>query len=386
MDTSKQFVANLLAEADVRVDGSDPWDLRVRDERLFREVLLRKNLGLGEGYMLGWWDCERVDEFICRVLKSGAADGVRGCWRLMVRILPSLLINLQSLSRATIVAKRHYDLGNDLFQAFLDPYLQYSCAYFKDFPDRPGPLEQNDDAVSADLERAQRAKMRLICDKLDLKPGETLLDIGCGWGGLARFAAEEYGCSVVGVNISQRQIEFAREFCQRLPVEILDLDYRLLQGTYDKIVSVGMFEHVGQKNYRTFMETAARCLKPDGLFLLHTIGSNVTSPEIDPWISKYIFPNGILPSIAQIAHASERWFAVEDLHNLGPNYDRTLMCWLRKFRRAWPELREKYGDRFGRMWEYYLQSCAGCFRARDIQLWQVMFTRIGRSQPECRLA
>lgn len=386
MRASKQFMANLLSEAGVHVDGGAPWDLRVKDERLFREVLLKKNLGLGEGYMLGWWDCERVDELICRILRSGTADRVRGCWRIIMRILPSLVFNLQSLSRSKIVAKRHYDLGNDLFQAFLDPYLQYSCAYFKDMPTEPGPLDQTAEEVGRDLERAQRAKMRLICEKLELKSGETLLDIGCGWGGLARFAAEEYGCSVTGVNISRQQIDFARNFCRGLDVEIRDLDYRLLHGAYDKIVSVGMFEHVGYKNYQAFMNTAAHNLKTDGLFLLHTIGSNVTSPEIDPWISTYIFPNGVLPSIAQVSRSAEPWFVVEDLHNFGPDYDRTLMSWLRKFRQAWPELRERYGDRFGRMWEYYLQSCAGCFRARDIQLWQFVFSKIGRTQPTCRLA
>jgi cyclopropane-fatty-acyl-phospholipid synthase len=385
MDTSRQLLANLLAEAGVQVDGGAPWDLRVKDDRLFREVMLKKNLGLGEGYMLGWWDCERVDELICRVLKSGTADRVRGCWQLIVRLVPSLLVNLQSLSRARIVARRHYDLGNDLFQAFLDSYLQYSCAYFKGMACEPDPLQLTADQVSRDLEAAQQSKMRLICEKLDLKPGETLLDIGCGWGGLARFAAENYGCTVTGVNISRRQIDFAREFCKGLPVEIREADYRLLHGSYDKIVSVGMFEHVGYKNYRTFMETAARCLAPDGLFLLHTIGSNATSPDIDPWISKYIFPNGVLPSIAQISRAAEKWFTVEDLHNFGPDYDRTLLCWLRKFRAAWPDLKQRYGQRFGRMWEYYLQSCAGCFRARDIQLWQIVFTKIGRDQPGCRL-
>ena len=385
MDTSRHFRADLLAQADIQVDGSDPWDLRVKDERLFREVLLKKNLGLGEGYMRGWWDCERVDELICRVLRSGAVDHMRGCWRLIMRIIPAMMFNLQNLPRAKIVAKHHYDLGNDLFQAFLDSYLQYSCAYFNGMPAKPGPLEQTYDSVCRELEQAQKAKMRLICEKLELKPEDTLLDIGCGWGGLARFVAEEYGCTVTAVNISRQQIEFAREFCRGLPVEIHDRDYRQLDGAYDKIVSVGMFEHVGHKNYKTFMGAAARCLKPDGLFLLHTIGSNVTSPEIDPWISTYIFPNSVLPSIAQISRSAEPWFAVEDLHNFGPDYDRTLMCWLRTFRRSWPRLRERYGERFGRMWEYYLQSCAGSFRARDIQLWQIVFTKTGRNQPMCRL-
>ena len=296
---------------------------------------------------------------------------------------PAILFNLQSLSRSRIVAERHYDLGNDLFQGFLDPYLQYSCAYFKDMHGCPDT--QSDDEVGHDLEQAQRAKMRLICQKLELKPGDRVLDIGCGWGGLARFMAEEYGCRVTGVNISKEQIAFGREFCAGLDVEIHEKDYRLLVDHFDKIVSVGMFEHVGPKNYQGFMRAAARCLKPDGLFLLHTIGSNSTSLNIDPWISTYIFPNGNLPSVAQIASASEKWFVTEDLHNFGPYYDRTLMSWLRNFRRAWPGLSNKYDERFRRMWEYYLQSCAGAFRARDIQLWQFVFSPIGREQPSCRI-
>ncbi len=385
MDACRRFMTDLLARADVEVNGRDPWDVRVKDERFFREVLLKKNLGLGEGYMSGWWDCDRVDEFIRRVLQSGVAKGVRGCWRLPVRTFLAMVANLQTPSRAKQVARRHYDLGNDLFLSFLDPYMQYSCAYFHGMDD-VSPDERTDEEVRLALAEAQRAKMRLICEKLALRPGERLLDIGCGWGGLARFAAEEYGCSVVGVNISREQIAFAREFCSGLPVEILDIDYRRVTGEFDKIVSVGMFEHVGPKNYAAFMRTAARRLKPDGLFLLHTIGANVSAPGVDPWIGKYIFPNGSLPGVAQIARAAEPYFVMEDMHNIGPDYDRTLMCWLRNFRRSWPNLRERYGERFRRMWEYYLQASAGAFRARDIQLWQFMFTLTGRAQPRSRPA
>jgi cyclopropane-fatty-acyl-phospholipid synthase len=380
-------MTDLLAGADIAVNGTKPWDLRVKDERLFREVLLKKNLGLGEGYMRGWWDCERVDEMICRVLRNATAGHIRGCWRLFLRALPSMVFNLQTLSRARQVTERHYDLGNDLFESFLDPYFQYSCAYFKDAEHAMDDLDGlSDGEVGRGLARAQRAKMRLICEKLELGPGDRLLDIGCGWGGLARFAAEEYGCRVVGINISKEQLAFAREFCHGLPVEIRELDYRLLQDRFDKIVSVGMFEHVGTRNYGEFMKAAARSLKPDGLFLLHTIGSNETSPTVDPWIGKYIFPNGVLPSMAHISRAAEPWFVVEDLHNFGPYYDRTLMSWLRNFRRSWPSLRAQYGERFRRMWEYYLQSCAGSFRARDIQLWQFVFTPIGAPQPDCRVS
>ena len=321
--------------------------------------------------MLGWWECERVDEFICRVVRSGAEGAVRGGIRLVAAMVPALVRNLQSLSRAGMVAEKHYDLGNDLFGAFLDPYRQYSCGYFLD---------------TDDLAEAQLAKMRLICGKLRLKPGDRVLDIGCGWGGLARFMAEEYGCSVVGVNISREQIAHARKFCAGLDVEIRECDYRRMGGRFDKVVSVGMFEHVGGRNHRTFMESVARHLEPGGVFLLHTIGSNVTSRWCDPWISRYIFPNGDVPSAAQISAAAEGLFVMEDWHNLGPHYDRTLMCWLERFRAAWPELSDRYDETFRRMWEYYLQSCAGAFRARDIQLWQVVFTPEGAEQPVCRLS
>ncbi len=369
MSEAKSLFTQLLSSAGIAVNGSNPWDIRVHDERLYPQVLAQKNLALGEAYTAGWWDCERVDEFIHRMLGSGLAMRVKGGLRLACSLLPTYVLNLQSPARAHEVARRHYDLGNELFAAFLDPYLQYSCAYFKE---------------TADLAEAQRRKLRLICAKLCLREGERLLDIGCGWGGLARFAAEEYGCSVVGVNISRQQIAFAREFCAGLPVEIRACDYRTLDERFDKIVSVGMFEHVGSKNYAAFMGVAARCLKPGGLFLLHTIGTNVSARGCDPWISKYIFPNGMLPSITQIARAAEGLLVMEDWHNLGPHYDPTLMAWLGNFRTAWPRLKASYGEGFRRMWEYYLQSCAGAFRARDIQLWQIVFSTPGASQPPCR--
>jgi cyclopropane-fatty-acyl-phospholipid synthase len=371
MAESKSLFTEILASAGVAVDGPHPWDIHVHDERLYPRVLARRNLGLGEAYTAGWWDCERLDEFFHRVLSSGAAERVKGGLRLVCSLFPAYVLNLQSLSRAQAVARRHYDLGTDLFAAFLDPYLQYSCAYFKE---------------TVDLAEAQKRKLRLVCEKLGLREGERLLDIGCGWGGLARLAAEEYGCRVVGVNISREQIAAARDFCAGRPVEIRACDYSEIDEPFDKIVSVGMFEHVGNRNYPAFMRTVARCLKPGGLFLLHTIGNNVSARACDPWINTYIFPNGMLPSIAQIARAAEGLLVMEDWHNLGPHYDPTLMAWLRNFRVAWPRLKPRYGEAFGRMWEYYLQSCAGAFRARDIQLWQIVFSPPGVPQPCCRLA
>lgn len=254
--------------------------------------------------------------------------------------------------------------------SFLDPYNQYSCAYFHD---------------TEDLAEAQCCKLDLICRKLNLKPQDHLLDIGCGWGGLAKYAAEHYGCSVTAITISGEQARYAAEYCKGLPVDIRECDYRDIFESFNKIVSVGMFEHVGRKNFRTFMQVVDRCLNEDGIFLLHTIGGNESQINCEPWINKYIFPNGMLPSIAQIGKAAENIFVMEDWHNLGPHYDKTLMAWHENFQNNWGRLEGKYDECFKRMWEYYLLSCAGAFRARKIQLWQLVFTKCGTCQPDCRM-
>jgi cyclopropane-fatty-acyl-phospholipid synthase len=363
------MVETLFSRAGVTVGGTNPWDITVTDERFFTRVLREKNLGLGEAYMDGWWDCRRPDEFICRVLKLRLDMAFKGGLKYFPLLLPGILFNLQSKARACIVAKRHYDLGNDLFLSFLDPYNQYSCAYFDG---------------TDDLDRAQQKKLDLICRKTALTRTDHVLDIGCGWGGFAKYAAETHGCTVTAVNISKEQVRYAAEFCRGLPVRFLECDYRDIRGRFDKIVSVGMFEHVGWKNYRTFMRVAHRCLDDNGIFLLHTIGGNDSTHYCDPWITKHIFPNGMLPSIVQISRSAEGLFAVEDWHNLGPHYDKTLMAWNRNFQAAWPRLQEKYDAKFKRMWEYYLLSCAGAFRARSNQVWQIVLTKYGTEQPACR--
>jgi len=365
----RDIIQEILARTGITINGPNPWDLQVYDQRLFGRVLKESTLGLGEAYMDGWWQCRKVDEFICRILLSGMDEKISGGIRLLVPYVLALITNRQSRSRSHIIAEAHYDLDNDLFMSFLDPYNQYSCAYF-----------DNTD----DLAQAQRNKLELICRKLDIQPGDRILDIGCGWGGFAHYVAYHYDCSVTGVNISKEQIRYARDRCKGLPVKIVSADYRSIKGTYNKIVSVGMFEHVGYKNYRTFMDVAHRCLTDDGIFLLHAIGGNASRIKCDPWITRHIFPNGMLPSITQIGKAVEGIFVMEDWHNLGPHYDRTLMAWNDNFQRAWPELEKKYDTRFKRMWEYYLLSCAGAFRARNIQLWQTVFTKIGTAQPNCR--
>ena len=355
-----RIVSELLGRAGITINGSAPADIQVKNPRFFKRVLQEGSLGLGESYMDGWWECDRLDIFFNNVLRAGLEDQLPHHLKDTLRIAGARLFNLQSKRRAWIVGKEHYDLGNDLFSRMLDPQMQYSCAYWKD---------------ASTLEDAQLAKLKLICEKLQLKPCQRVLDIGCGWGGLAQYMAQHYGVSVVGVTISAEQQKMAQERCRDLDVTILLQDYRDLNEQFDRIVSVGMFEHVGPKNYATYFEVVDRNLKPDGLFLLHTIGSNKTDHRVDPWINKYIFPNGCLPSVRQIATASEPHFVMEDWHNFGADYDTTLMAWHSRFQATWPEIAGNYSERFKRMFSYYLNACAGAFRARDIQLWQVVFSR-----------
>ncbi len=349
----------MLSKADIEINGSRPWDIQISNPDFFKRVLNQGSLGLGESYMDGWWQCERLDIFFQRVLQARLDKQLPHHFRDTLRIIATRLINLQSRRRAWMVGKEHYDLGNDLFAQMLDPYMQYSCGYWKQ---------------AETLEQAQEAKLKMICEKLQLQPGQSLLDIGCGWGGLAEYAARHYGVRVFGVTISAEQQIMAQARCAGLDVTILLQDYRDLHRQFDRIVSVGMFEHVGPKNYATYFEVVARNLKPDGLFLLHTIGGNNTNDKVDPWINKYIFPNGCLPSVAHIANASEPHFIMEDWHNFGSDYDLTLMAWFQRFLQTWPQLADNYGERFKRMFTYYLNACAGAFRAREIQLWQVVFS------------
>jgi cyclopropane-fatty-acyl-phospholipid synthase len=210
-----------------------------------------------------------------------------------------------------------------------------------------------------------------------LAAGMRLLDIGCGWGGLAKYAAENYGCAVVGITISEQQQRFAEVFCRGLPIEIRLQDYRDVKESFDRIVSVGMLEHVGFKNYRRYMESAFRCLKDEGLFLCQVIGDIASQARRDPWIARYIFPHSMLPSAARVTQAAERLLVLEDVHNFGAFYDRTLMAWETNVRRAWPQFKDRYGERFLRMWRFYLLSCAGAFRARSLELFQFVFSKGG---------
>lgn len=355
-------VQNVLASADVSVNGNRPYDIQIHNHDLYARVLAQGSLGLGESYMDGWWDCNALDQFFFKLMRSNATKNVPMTLNTIFAVLQSKLMNMQSKARAFQVGEQHYDLGDDLFSLMLDKRMIYSCAYWKN---------------AKNLDQAQEHKLDLICKKLYLKPGMRVLDIGCGWGGLAEFMAKNYGVSVVGVTISKEQAKCAQDRCKGCNVEIRLQDYRDIHEMFDRIVSVGMFEHVGYKNYQTFIDICHKLLKDDGLMLLHTIGSNQSYTTGDEWINKYIFTNGMLPSICQIATTLEGKFVMEDWHNFGADYDRTLMAWHENFIKGWPKIQAKYGDRFYRMWNYYLLSCAGLFRARSIQLWQIVISKKG---------
>ncbi len=362
INKSEGIAQKILSTAGIALNGNNPWDIRVHNAQFYSRVISQGSLGLGESYMDGWWDCDRLDEFFFRLLRSEAESKVKKNAILALQVLSARLLNMQSKSRAFQIGRKHYDLGNELFKNMLDKRLVYSCAYWRDAPT---------------LDEAQENKLELICRKLALHPGMKILDIGCGWGSFLKYAAEKYEVQGVGISVSQEQVALGKTICAGLPVEIRLQDYRDLDEKFDHVISVGMIEHVGYKNYRTYMQVVDRCLKEDGLFLLHTIGGSKSVRSVDPWMNRYIFPNGMLPSIRQLGGAIEGIFVMEDWHNFSADYDKTLMSWHSNLENHWAEIKANYDERFHRMWIYYLLSCAGAFRARRNQLWQIVLSKKG---------
>ena len=361
MDFAKQKITRLFHDAGITVNGENDWDIQVHDEHFYNKVLMKWSLGFGESYMDGWWDTRSLDQLIYKMQISNIESKNKNLPG-KIDEYKARLINQQTKLRAQKVAHIHYDLGNDLYSKMLGDTMQYTCAYWKQ---------------AQTLDEAQLNKLDLICRKLHLQKGEKVLELGCGWGGFAKFAAENYGVEVDAYNISKEQVEFARKRNKGLSVTIHLADYRDARGTYDKVAAIGLCEHVGYKNYATLMQVAHRCLKEHGLFLLHSIANNFSTTHCDPWFNKYIFPNGMLPSVKQLGEVMENLFVMEDWHNFGPDYDKTLVAWYRNFDHNWPLYQEKYGERFYRMWKYYLLSLAGSFRARRIQLWQIVMSKSG---------
>ena len=360
--SSRALASQVLERAGIQVNGPRPWDIHISDERFYDRVLRDGNLGLGESYMDGWWTVGDLAEFICRLMKVDAEAIVRSNPRTLAYLAAARLVNFGSAHKAFEVAERHYNLGGDLFEAMLDSRMAYSCGYWEH---------------ARTLEEAQEHKLDMVCRKVGLQPGMTVLEIGCGWGSFMKFAAERYGVRCVGISVSEEQTRLGRERCAGLPIEFRVQDYRAVEGRYDRVVSIAMFEQVGPKNMRTFFETVRRALVDDGLFLLHTLGLNLSTHRGDPFNDKYIFPNGHVPSIKQLGEATETLFVMEDWHNFGADYDRTVHAWHDNFRNAWPQLSKKYDERFYRMWTYYLLSCAGVIRSRHMQVWHIVFSKTG---------
>lgn len=360
--TAEAFSHKILQSAGIHINGDNPWDIQIRNKFFYKRVLTEGSLALGESYMDGWWDCQRLDQFFERVIRANIESKVITDKWLFFKLVFLRIINQQTKKRALVVGKKHYDLGNELFKCMLDSRMNYTCGYWEN---------------ANNLDDAQLNKLELTCQKLMLKPGMRLLDIGCGFGALAKYAAENFGVEVVGISISKEQCEYAKKNCSGLPIEIRFQDYRDIHEKFDRIVSLGMFEHVGYLNQRKYMQIVQRSLNDNGLFLLHTIGKSINDITPDKWIAKYIFPNGVLPSISQVAKASENLLVMEDWHNFGADYDRTLLSWHNNFIKNWEQLKKHYDDRFYRMWNYYLLLCAGAFRSRRTQLWQIVFSKEG---------
>jgi cyclopropane-fatty-acyl-phospholipid synthase len=354
---SKQLSLRILGLAGIEVNGKNAWDIQVHDDRLWNRIISQRELGLAEAYMDGWWDVESIDQFLTKLLEINVLDKAPFSISLVGHAVKSTVLNRQTKAKAAANAKHHYNIGNDLYTRMLDKEMAYSCGYWK---------------TAKTLDQAQIAKFDLICRKLELKPGMKLLDIGCGWGGLLRYAAKNYGIIGTGISPADNQIELARAKNGKLKIEYLQMDYRDLSGKFDRIVSVGMMEHVGPKNLETFFNKCISLLAPDGMMLHHTIASNETKQVTDPFFDRYIFPGGVLPSLAQISKAVEKKVIIEDVHNFGPDYEKTLLAWYANINKKWREI-PNYDERFRRMWNYYLLSSAAGFRARHIQLLQVVF-------------
>ena len=373
-DVPTQIGAYTAAQG-IAINGNAPWDIQVHDNRIYHDLMRRGSLAFGEGFVNGWWSCDQLDVLFTRLLRSEESMEVLQGFQLSSRLQSWLitigerLVNWQSPIRALQVGRRHYDIDPRVYAAMLDSRKIYSCGYWEN---------------ARSLEEAQEQKLRMICDKLELKKGERLLDIGCGWGGLAAYAAQNYGVDVVGITISSQQASYAKEKTKGLPVKILLTDYRSdlvrKEKLFDKIVSVGMLEHVGRRNDRKYFSIAANGLREEGLMLVQTIGSRKTTYQVDPWIDTYIFPNGRLPSAKQLCAGFEENFKLEDWHSFGRDYDKTLMAWWQNFDQAWAKLREDMAPSFYRLWSYYLLSSAGLFRSGQGQLWQIVLSKPSRKQ------
>ncbi len=351
-------VKSQLEPIGIQFSGDGDLAIRVKRPRFYKRAALQGSLGFGESYADGDWECDHLDKIVAHILRNSVGIGALPHLFLYLR---SALFNMQTVVRAKRVAMQHYDITTNVFEWMLDPYLQYTCGYW------PG---------ANTLELAQTQKMDLVIKKLGLEAGDHLLDIGCGWGGLARYASERYGIKTYGLSISHSQLEYAAQLCEGLDCEFRYGDYRHLEEIYpqqfDAISIIGVTEHIGYKNYRSLYQVMRDRLKEDGLVLQHCITDMKSKKHTEPFTDKYIFPGGVVPSVAQLSEAMDSSFVLEDLHNFGADYDLTLMAWHRNLSSVKSKIINQPGldERFYRVWEYYLLSCAALFRVRKAQLMQ----------------
>jgi cyclopropane-fatty-acyl-phospholipid synthase len=348
------------------------------DPTLPRRLCLSPELAVGEGYMDGTLIIEGDD--VRGLLRLGILSAREGMplWQrptLTIRRLSRTLRQWNPAARARRNVAHHYDLSARLYELFLDADRQYSCAYFA----RP----------EMTLEEAQAAKKRHIAGKLLLEPGMRVLDIGCGWGGMALTLARDHGARVVGVTLSEEQIKVARERAARTGladrVEFRLMDYRLVEGRFDRIVSVGMFEHVGVPHYRTYFGKVRELLTEDGVALIHTIGRTTPPGATSPWIDKYIFPGGYVPSLSEAMVAVEREdLVVDDVEVWRLHYAETLRHWHDRFVSRQQEARALYDERFCRMWRYYLIASELTFRLNRQVVFQLQLSRRQEAVPLTR--
>ncbi len=361
---SEASLRTILQKADLELNGSGPGDPQILDDRAYSMIASGGSLAIGEAYMDKLWDCSDLSVLISRIHEKKIYRDIVALDHLPL-IIKGVFSNLQSRARSFMVAREHYDLGDDLYTAMLDKRMVYTSGMWKG---------------ASSLEEAQERKLDQVCQKLALQSGDRLLDIGCGWGSLMKFAAENYGVRAVGLTVSEGQTALGRKMCEGLPVEFIIQDYREYYDAegFDHVASIEMIEAVGPKNFRTYFEKAHELLRPGGHFFLQAIGSEDAVPKADRWMDKYIFRNGILPSLPQIERASRGLFNFEYLDNIGPDYDPTLMAWWERFDAAYPTLKANnpvYDERFYRMWKFYLQSCAGLFRAKVTHDWHILFSK-----------
>jgi len=357
----KQIIIRIFKISNIRIGN----DIIIHDKSTYRNIITKGSLGLGESYMKKKWDSPHLDILIAKLIKAGIhKNNFLGALTKFILWVKSVIFNLQDRKNSPLLSETHYNTGNHLFKSFLDPNMIYSCAYFKN---------------TNDLAQAQLKKIKIVGNKLDLQPGEKVLDIGCGWGGTARILSEMFDVEVTGVSDSSEMIKYANEYnaCER--VKFICADYRVIKGKFNKIYNVGFLEAVGPKNFRSFMEQVNDMLLDNGIFLIHTIGGQYSTNKGDPWLDKYIFPHGVIPSKKQIDKAVKNIFEIRDFEAFGRYYETTLEHWRNNLNRNWSAIKDQFDkpEIFKRMMDYYLSSCTAAFHTGMLDLWQYVFTKLG---------